>query len=379
MKYFSTLLLLLLPQVNFGQAIHNLSGKIIDEHNIPISNVHIQINDTNIGVISNTQGDFNIKIPIKYCNLDIVFSHIGYISILKKIICNQQNNLIILSEKEFRLNEVQISALSVERIVLNSILNLKKNYQVNSVSYTMFSRLTEQIGNDPLLIEEFVFDLYHGNKTKPEFHVVKARGSGFNQLGKQRFDETRLVNIHSTASHMMLRYTPDFLQEKKMKKYEYILVDEISSGEDAYFVITITSINSNKYQKGGIIHVSKDDFGISYVKTIFKDEEWRNMSKTNIIDESHYLRDNDKWFFSHGKEQQIWYLKNEGVSIKSSKIIVATNRTGIRTFEKIDEMGLMVQMFKDLKGNFDDDFWDQYSYIPLDENFERSLAGAKTP
>lgn len=137
------------------------------------------------------------------------------------------------------------------------------------------------------------------------------------KLGKQRFSGARLIGIHSTESHILLRFIPDFLKENKMKKYKYDLFDEISNGYDSYYII---KINSNRYLRGGILHVSMEDFGVRYMKKIYKDEDWRDLSETNSTEESFYIKDGDKWNFTHGVKQRTWYLKKQDIRIKSSRI-----------------------------------------------------------
>jgi len=376
MKHLYTLIILLLSLASFGQSMNTLRGKVLTEDNVPISNVHIQVKGTNIGTVSNSQGTFKLKIPKKYCDSNLIFSHISYFSIPQEVFCEKKDYLVILPEKTFELDEVKVSAMSAQQIVANAILNLNKNYQIDSVNYTIFSRLTEQIENEPILIEESVFNLYHENKTRPEFNVIKVRGCGFDKLGEQRFDKARLIDIHSTENHLMLRYIPNFLKKTKMRKYEYDLLDEIFDDDNSYFVIDITS---NEYLKGGIIHVNKDNFGIRYMKIIYDDEDWTDMSKTNTIRENYYIQDSGKWYFTHGSREQVWHLKKEDIRISSYRVTVATNRTDTRSFNKSDEMGRMSKMLKDFKGSFNDEFWGQYNYIPVDEKFERSLTNAKNP
>lgn len=376
MKKSLFFLFVLTCQISLGQSVKDLSGVILNEDGSPISNVHIQVEETNIGTVSNTQGIFNLKIPEKFCDLNLKFSHLGYQSISQKVFCEKKDHKVILTERTFELDEVQVSAMSAEQIVINAILNLDKNYQLDSVNYTIFSRLTEQIKNEPLLIEEFVYNLYHEDNTKPEFNIIKVRGYGFTKLGKQRFSEERLIGIHSTEGHLMLRFIPAFLKEKKMKKYEYSLIDEISDNGQRYYVIEITS---TEYLKGGLIHVNQEDFGIKYLKKEYENEDWKDMSNSNNVNENYYIKDGDKWYFSHGSQKQTWYLKKDNIKIDSRRITVAINRSEYRSFHKRDEMGLMSKMLSEFKGRFDDDFWDAYNSIPLEDKFRRSLTDAKNP
>ncbi len=125
----------------------------MDGDGAPVPGVHVWVSGTDMGTVSNRQGPFDLKVPAAHCNLEMFFSHISYNPVSKKIECRAKDYAITLSGKTFELDEVQVYALSAERIILNSIPNLEKNYQVDSVNYTMFARVTEQIEGEPLLIE----------------------------------------------------------------------------------------------------------------------------------------------------------------------------------------------------------------------------------
>ena len=373
MKYLYSLTILLAPYILFSQSMKNLEGRVLNEHNMPISNAHIQINGTNIGTISNSQGSFNLKIPKQYCNSDLVFSHISYLPDKKKIVCWEQDYLIILTERLFELDEVQVSALSVEQIVLNAIANLEKNYQVDSVNYTLFSRYTETLNQSPVLLEESVFNLFHTSNSKPEFNIIKVRGKGFDKLGEERFSEARLIGIHTTESHIMLRYLPDFLKKKKMKNYEFELISE----DETHFFVNAASNEARSYPKGGKIHINKNDFAISYVQKIYSGDDYFNTYESN------YMKLGTKWFFTHGSIigwRYGWrYYKKPDIRINRSRITVVIERDASRQFNKVDEMGRMAKMLSEFKGSFDDNFWEAYNYIPLDSIFKSSLTNAKNP
>ena len=121
-----------------------MSGIVLDEHHEPIANCHIAVKNTSQGTITNQNGEFNLKIPKSHCAVLLLVSHVGYQTQTVKFNCRRKSNLIVvLNDKTVQLKDITITALSPSQIVLQAISNLEKNHQVEAVTYTLFSRITE--------------------------------------------------------------------------------------------------------------------------------------------------------------------------------------------------------------------------------------------
>ena len=374
MKYITLIFCSLLANIAVSQSLLEIKGGISDKHNIPIANVNISLEGTTIGTISNNKGDFNLKIPLKFCKGKLTISHIEYQPATIELFCKDDDKINIkLQDKIVHLEEVIITSLTAYQIVYNAIMNLEKNFQLDSINYTMFSRYTETLHDSPILLEESVYNLYHENNSKPEFNLIKIRGEGFSKIGKKRFEEARLIGIHSTENHIMLRYLPNFLMKKKMKKWTYQIQDEIEIEDDMYYVIQANPNNSRSYLKEGEIYINKINFAITYLQRVYKGEDYFDACN------SYYIKSDSRWVFTHGSISGWRYYKKENITIKRDRITVATGRQPSRPFKKSEEMGLMSQMLKDFKGSFNDDFWEEFNYLPLDSTFKSSLTRAKNP
>ena len=369
---------LTMAQITNGQSYIQLSGVVTDKNHSPIQNAHISVQGTKIGTITNFQGQFVLKVSMTTCESNLLISHVGYQTANFPAGCENQHDIkVVLIEQVIHLDEVRIYALSAEHIVLNAITNLKKNYQLDSVQYTIFSRITEMADSSPILLKEFVFNLYHDADTKPQFYIIKVRSKGFTKLGSQRLKEDRLIDIHATESHIMLRYVPVFLKKNKMKRYIYELIEERFIENEPYYVISVTSQKKN-YMDKGEIWINKENYGIFYLEEHYIDEHWKDESKLNTVYKSYYLQDRNKWYFKYGVKDYAWKLNEENILIEIERITVATDITQSRTFEKSDEMGLMTQMLKDFTGNFNDDFWGSYNYIPLPDLIQRNITDSNS-
>lgn len=350
-----------------AQKFHLIKGQVKNYKNDAIPNTHIFISGEPIGSVTNNQGLFSLKIPYNKCKNTLIFSHVEYESDTATFDCSNPKSLnIILKEREYVLDEIVIQSLSVEDIMTKVISDLENNFQLPSITYTFFTRITESIKDKPILLEEFIYKLYHDETSKPEYNIIKVRGKGYSRLGESRYKEARLIDIHGTDSHIMLRYIPDFLQKGKFKKYNYKIMDEVIDEDEEYYVI---SIDSDRYLKGGLIHVNMSDYGITYMESYYKDEKWSDMEIKDHVKVTNYQKFGDKYCFTHGYKNERLVLKKLDIEIDKHRVSVATDRVNRQAFEKAEEMGRMSKMLKNFDGEFDDSFWDDYNFIPLDSSF----------
>ena len=366
MRYIILTVTLLFFHSTFAQPIQ-LTGRVTAKSGSPIPFAHLIIENTGLGNITSTSGEFILKIPSSYCNKFLIVSCIGYETMKVPVQCDTETLAIQLNENVIELNAVQITGLTATGIVKEAISNLENNFQIDSMSYTVFGRITEKERNEPVLLEEFVFDMTHTKNQKADFYIRKIRGKGYNKLGEERLDVARLSDIHRIESNLMLRFTPGFLKERKMKKYHYQLEGEQELNGLKYYVI---SIDSEEYLQGGVLWVHKEDFGIGYMEKRYKTEEWENNVRSESIHRAYYIRDGKKWVFSHGSRTHNQELKKEGVVLSVQAFAVVTDRNKNSPFTQKEEMGLMVQKLKEFKGNYDDSYWEQYNYVPLDDLFK---------
>jgi len=223
-----------------GNQPNELSGLIVSTNNQPIPFVHVMIEGTSIDNVTNSDGRFVLKLPKNLCKVQLLVSHINYESQKVKVSCATKTIAkIILNEHTLNLDEVVVSDLSAESIVRRAIENLKNNFELDSVEYTMFMRETEYKDAQPSMLKEYVFELYHDKKSKPDFHLLKSRAKAFDAIGKQNIKNERLISVHATESHMMLRYTDNFLKVPKMKHFNYNLNEEVIRNNESFYIIGV--------------------------------------------------------------------------------------------------------------------------------------------
>lgn len=91
--------------------VKKMTGKVVDENNLPLIGVNIQIEDSGTGVITDMNGSFALEAPI---GSTLSFSYIGYIPQKVKVTDKSVYNIQLSSNVEV-LNEVVVTALGIKR------------------------------------------------------------------------------------------------------------------------------------------------------------------------------------------------------------------------------------------------------------------------
>lgn len=107
------LTLFLFPALLFAQNTSwQVSGKVIDKSKkvVPFANVYI--NNTSIGTTTDQNGNFALRIPVRFAKIDLVVSFVGYETLKKTILQSDKKhqNLVFILQTGIELKEVQVVA-----------------------------------------------------------------------------------------------------------------------------------------------------------------------------------------------------------------------------------------------------------------------------
>lgn len=112
----------------------NVTGKVVDEHGLPIPGATIKVKGTSIGVIADAEGRFSINTP--QGNNILVISFIGYVT--QEIPLAGKTSLnIVLSEEVSKLNEVVVVGFGQRsRDLLTSSISKLDTKVLENIPYT---------------------------------------------------------------------------------------------------------------------------------------------------------------------------------------------------------------------------------------------------
>ena len=147
----------------------------------PLEFASIIINGTNISTITNTEGEFLLKVPNNILDKEITINYLGY---LNKTIplssLTHKNNIIKLEESIEKLPDVDLAIKDPILIIEKVKNNRKKNYFNNRVIMKAFYRESIKKRRTYASLSEAVVDIYKqpfGSKTKDYVKLHKARKS----------------------------------------------------------------------------------------------------------------------------------------------------------------------------------------------------------
>ncbi len=143
------------------------SGKILDEEtNKPIVFANIILKGTNIGTVSNADGEFIIKAPGDWIVEGLEVTHLGYKSkTLELAKLKERENEIKLEGASVPIDEVTVSYGDPEELLREAIANIPVNYSNEPVMLKAFYRETIQQNRNYVGVAEAVVDIY-----KAEYH-----------------------------------------------------------------------------------------------------------------------------------------------------------------------------------------------------------------
>uniref|UniRef100_UPI004049F9A1 carboxypeptidase-like regulatory domain-containing protein n=1 Tax=Flavobacterium sp. TaxID=239 RepID=UPI004049F9A1 len=151
MKYLHLAFFLLLTPIAFSQII---SGKLVDNNTKePISYAHITISNE-IGVVSNEEGLFSLKLDEKYANSTVQISALGY-EIVKITVGNFKPDMeILMHPTDLILDEVVVGIYNNPIEIINKYVeNSQENHSFNNQRMLCFTRTKESYLPSELEIE----------------------------------------------------------------------------------------------------------------------------------------------------------------------------------------------------------------------------------
>lgn len=163
MSIVALLILFLSPAIGQnGNNFTTITGNLTDaktKQNLFFA--YVTVPGTHIGTVSNSEGEFTLKISNDLNAKEIEISHLGYKSKridIKSIISG--NNEIKLEPSSVELDEVTIRPVDANKIVADALKKVPHNYSDKANMLTGFYRETIKQRRDYISISEAVVDIY---------------------------------------------------------------------------------------------------------------------------------------------------------------------------------------------------------------------------
>lgn len=391
--------MLLLSSTLGAQDFFSITGRVQDASTKKsLSYASIQLQNTNISNVSNSEGVFVLKIP-KNTRADTVFvSYLGFKSqkIPVKAFENQQLT-IRLNPSEINLKPITVRPQDALLLLRLALYRVQKNYSTEPLQMTAFYREMIRKGNSYVSINEAVLDInkasYFGFKSD-QLGIYKARGN---------YDANRVDTL-------MVKFQggPNSAIEIDVVKDPFLGVDPsiLESVYDFRFATPITIDNKFFYviefdqrEKKeeiffrGKVYIESESMAIARIEFSMNVEGRDNANsyfvkkkpanlKMDVVSAAYlvnYKEISGKWYFDYSRTEvkfiakwdKKWFKNNYSITSELAVTDISTNERKIETENRIRPKDIISNKVKDFT---DENFWGSYNIIEPDESIENVIS-----
>ena len=231
--YLMTALLLLSSYPLQAQEEGNyfiVSGTVKDKQTKKkLEYVNISVPGTNVGTITNSDGEFTIKVQDSLQAKVVEISHIGYYNYRIALTGNDMvDENVMLTQNANVLEEVVVRAHDPRMLVEEAMSRIGKNYSEKPTLLTGFYRETAQKGKRYINISEAIIDVYKTpydeDASRDRVQIFKGRA-----LLSQKASDTLIVKLlggPNLSLYVDIVKNPDILLDKTTLGYFSFRMEE---------------------------------------------------------------------------------------------------------------------------------------------------------
>ena len=380
------------------QTTKTFKGKVLDSKTKdPLAYVDINISGTNIGTITNNEGEFLLKVPVEYLNSTIEVSLLGYakgeieISSLK-----DHRNKIFLDVTITQLSNVNIYGVKNAEALVRATLDRKSEfYNKNRTKMTAFYRETIKKRNKNASLSEAVLSVYkqpYTNFKRDNVILIKSRKST---------DYTRLDTLalklqggpFSTLYTDMIKYPEYVFDRNNLSNYIFTFGESTQLNNRLVYVVNFKQKqNTDEPLYYGKLYI--DSQTLALTSAVYNlNVSNRTLSSRLFVKKKpsrvkvyptlasyrvDYRTRNGKWFYGYGKIELTFkvnwkhklfnnvYTLNCEMAITDWKIDDETTQSG----EKLKPNVILTDK---ASGFSDPKFWGEYNIIEPEKSIESAI------
>lgn len=391
---------------SFQQSLENnkfqyveFKGEVVDSRTEdPIISAHLTVNGSNISTITNSEGEFSLKIPADLMNSQVTVSYLGYKSkVVPLSSFSKDFTRIPLDESIEVLSEVSIFKVTDAKKLIKSMLDKRgENYFDNPTLMTAFYREIIKKRRRNVSLSEAVIKIYKQPNSSPKKDAVsiykarkntdydkldtlaiKLRGGPFNTLYVDLMKYTEFVFDTDNLDEFKFSFdTPT----KMGNKYVYVVdFEEINKSLPWYYGKLFIDTKTNTLLKASYkLNVDdKDNASKMFVK---RKPAKATVYPVDVNYEINYIESNGKWYYGYGNAL-LEFVVNWDKKLFNSRYtlnseMVVTNWEDYTNKEPRKDMNYIrpsVVMADDISGFSDAGFWGDDNIIEPEKSIQNAI------
>lgn len=374
-------------------------GEVVNDHNgRSISSAYLALNNSNISTITNSDGEFSLKVPKDLSEATVTISVLGFQSkTLPLTYFKSENTEIRLEETVEELAEVNLYQATNAKLLVEEMLSKKDdNYLTDQSLMTSFYRETIKKGWSNVSLSEAVVkifktpynssqkdlvSLYKARKStdynKLDTIALKLRGGPFNTLYLDMMKYTEYV----LRPGMVDNYTFKMEEPTKINdRFTYVVYfEEMDHSDPWYFGKLFIDAETSTLVKADY-SLNVDDRNTAAAMFVKKKPGGSKVYPIELNYEVDYAQNNGKWHYAYGRAQMEyvvnWKKKIFNSRYKINSEMVVTNwekYTGDDWKKRVDLIHPNIVMVDDVSGFYDTEFWGNNNIIEPEKSIQNAI------
>lgn len=402
-KYYvstCTAVLLMLFSLNAQTDFTEFSGKVIDgKSKRTLEAVSLNINETNISTITNSEGEFTLKVSNTYLDSKLVVNLLGYNTrVIPLSELSKKGNKIKLYEAVTELSAVSVSAFKdAEKLVRKVFKERNNNVQNESVYMTAFYRETIKRRSRNVSLTEAVVNILKQPHTSSQRDAIKL-GKARKSTDYKRLD-TVSVKLQggpfSTIYLDIMKYPEYIFTDETISSYMFSFDHPSTVNNRNVYVVSFSPRNSGfNLNYNGKLYIDTQSLALvsaEYALDVSNKTKTKNLlvkkKPRDVVVyplEANYKVDykakNGKWYYSYSnlslkfkvnKKREIF---NKVYTLSSEMAVtdweINTSEKKIRNKDRLRPTVIITDA---ISGFSDPNFWGQYNLIEPDKSIETAI------
>jgi len=400
--FVSLLLMVTLHSPLWGQenSFEAYSGEVLDNStNKPLVFATLTLEGTNVSTVTNTDGEFLLKVPLSSAQKNIIISFLGYKTLILPLSQFQtEDNEILMTESVLELSEVNLSVpKDVEGLVRETLKKRGENYLNESTVMTAFYRETIKKRNRNVSLSEAVVNIYkapYSSNKRDDLKLYKARKStDYNKL------DTLAIKLQggpfNTLFVDMVKYPNYIFTNESFGYYNFSYDSSTRVNDELIYIINFDQkpeilnplftgklyINAEKkILTSAIYSLNITDRKLASEMYVRKKPRDANVWPTEISYRVDYRERDGKWYYGYSNvllEFKIDWDKRLFNSVYTMNCEMAItdwekNLTNAEINSK-ERMRSSIILGDESIGFADPDFWGEYNIIEPEKSIESAI------
>ncbi len=376
------------------------SGIIVDSKtDEPLVFASLTVVNSNISTITNTDGEFLIKIPKSFASTNLVISILGYKT--KSVLLSNlksKNNKIRMQVAITKLSEVVFEVPKDAKSLVKSMFKQKKiNYGKEHIMMTAFYRETIKKRRKNASLAEAIVNIYkqpYSSISNDKLKLYKVRKS--TDYSKLDTIALKLQGGPYNALYIDLMKYPDYVfTEDALENYDFSFAPSTTINDRGVYVVKFKQKESEEnpmyYGKlfidaktqaltSALYNLNVSD--VTKASKLFVKKKPRNIDviPQTVAYRVDYKQSDGKWYYSYSNAQLLFKVKRKGKWFNStysiaSEMAITDWKSNVNKDKPTykESMRHSIIISDEASGFSDPDFWGAYNVIEPEKSIEVAI------